>query len=147
MPSHSIFLIPGETVHHAPNADLSCPVPWYRPAQSKDSSYGMHTVEFLTSEEGICAANPKYTLPAASPLRISPNHPRGYVQPNLNTCSLRHLHCAYLLTTRGDMCSRTSIHALCGIFTAHIPSGPKNSYRRAVSAQRQKSFRPCLDKA
>ena len=95
MPSHSIFLIPGETVHHAPNADLSCPVPWYRPAQSKDSSYGMHTVEFLTSEEGICAANPKYTLPAASPLRISPNHPRGYVQPNLNTCSLRHLHCAY----------------------------------------------------
>ena len=73
MPSHSIFLIPGETVHHAPNADLSCPVPWYRPAQSKDSSYGMHTVEFLTSEEGICAANPKYTLPAASSLRIS--HP------------------------------------------------------------------------
>ena len=81
---------------------MSCPVPWLWNWHSHmtDSSYG------------IC-------MPLDSGRGLS--REEGYVQPPLNTRSLRHPRCAYHLTTRGDMCSCHPIYAPCGIFTAHIP--------------------------
>ena len=56
---------------------------------------GIPTAHITSPPEGICAAATQYMLPAVSSLRISPHHPRGYVQLPPNICFQWHLRCTY----------------------------------------------------